>query len=182
MGGEGESLSELAKVQGRNLLLKALKSEENSAAIGKVLQGLFQRDGVQAGVRSAVQQGLRSQDIFDGADYQAKWWLKYYSNPAAGGTDYFNWTVNWLGGPNGMIEWWLLHPVSISSTIRPNLMWSISQDWFVKRQAINSAYNIPFNIDYTVDTIKYNVIEILKSSETRKQSTALLIKQLQERS
>jgi hypothetical protein len=172
---DDDSLQALARSRARDLLLSALKSEENSAAIGKVIQGVFERPEVQAAVRGGVHTGLRSEGCAKSATYQSKWWYDCYVNKNG---EAFDWTKVWLGG---MIKWWLLHPESIRITTRPLLTWSLEQDYNIKRIALNSAYNIPYNKDYTVNTIKFNVMEIMKSPETTKQSTELLIQQLQEK-
>ena len=170
-----DSLHALARSRARDLLLNALKSKENSAAIGSVLQGLFERPEVQAAVRGGILSGLRSESCRESAIYQSKWWYDCYVNKDGGAFDF---STVWLGG---MINWWLLHPESIRITTRPLLTWSLEQDYNIKRVALNSAYNIPYNIDYTVNTIKFNVMEIMKSPETTKQSTGILIKQLREK-
>ena len=172
---EDNSLSGLAQSQGRDLLLNALKSKENSAAIGKVMQGLFETKEVQKAIRSGVHAGLRSPGCSESATYQSKWWYDCYVNKSGGNFDF---SKVWLGG---MMNWWLLHPGSIQITTRPLLTWSLEQDYNIKRIALNSAMNIPYNKDYTVNTIKFNIMEIMKSPETKRESTDLLITQLQSR-
>ena len=169
------SLSELAQSRARDLLLNALKSKENSAAVGKIMQSLFERKEVQETIVSGVRAGLNSQGSLESSIYQGKWWYGDYVNKDGRA---FNFSKVWLGG---MIDWWLLHPESIRITTRPLLSWSLDQDYNIKRIALNSALNIPYNKDYTVNTIKFNVIEIMKSAETKRQTTDLLIMQLQKR-
>ena len=64
----------LARVRAKEILLNALKSKENSAAVGKVLQSVFKKESVQNSVRTAVYDGLRTDSAFDFANYQSKWW------------------------------------------------------------------------------------------------------------
>ena len=170
-----DSLRALARVRAKEILLSALKSKENSAAVGKVLQSLFEKKSVQEGVRTAVYGWLQSNEGFDLANYQSKWWYNYYVNPKGGG---FRYSTEWLAD---MTQWWLLHPESIRITTKPLVIWSLEQDFNLKRIALNSAMNIPYNIGYTADTIKFTVTEVLKNPETVRQTTSLLIEQLQSR-
>ena len=172
---EEGSLHAMARIRAKEILLGALKSKENSAAVGKVLQSLFEKKSVQEGVHTAVHGWLQSDGGFDAANYQSKWWYDYYVNSTGGG---FRYSTNWL---SDMTRWWLVHPESIRVTTKPLVIWSLEQDFNVKRIGLNSAMNIPYNMDYTAETITLNVMEVLKNPETVKQTTSLLIEQLQSR-
>ncbi len=169
------SLKAMARIRAKEILLGALKSKENPAAVGKVLQSVFEKESMQEGVRQAVYEGLRSKDCFDSANYQSKWWYDYYVNPKGGA---FRYSTEWLAD---MTQWWLLHPESIRITTKPLVIWSLEQDFNVKRIALNSAMNIPYNMEYTIETMKFNVVDVLKNQETIRQTTSLLIEQLQSR-
>ena len=170
-----DSLRAIARVRAKEILLGALQSKENPAAVGKVLQSLFEKKSVQEGVRTAVYGWLQTKEGFDSTKYQSKWWYTYYVNPKGGE---FRYSTEWLAD---MTQWWLLHPESIRITTKPLVIWSLEQDFNLKRIALNSAINIPYNIDYTTETIKFNVMEVLKNSETVRHTTGLLIEQLQSR-